>query len=281
MATHLRGAERTEGWSPLVTIQAGGSEPPVFAVHPVGGNVVCYLELARGLGKGRPIYALQARGLEPGQEPLATVEAMAALYLDAIKGVQPQGPYFLVGWSMGGVVAFEIARALRALGDEVALLAMIDAYPPEASVEDIDSAIVAAMFARDLGRSFGKDLDVTLDALTGRSADEQLEVVLARAMTLGALPPDVGPERLRLLAQTFVANRKASARYRPEAFDGLITHFAATESLAAGGETTGWEHLATRGVEVHSIPGDHYSIMRHELLASGLRASLARIAQRT
>ncbi len=270
MAAHLRGTQGTDHRSPLVTVQRGGDAPAIFAVHPVGGNVVCYLQLARRLGKDRPFHALQSPGLEPGQQPLTTVEAMAAVYLEAIRRVQPQGPYSLLGWSMGGVVAFEIARRLRAIGEPVALLAMIDSYPPEAFEAEADGPAAAHLLARDLGRTFGREIEVPASTLEGRTAAEQLDAVIEQARAQGVLPRDLDAEHMRRLAQMFVNNRRASARYRPGAFDGSIVHFAATESLADGGPDTGWERLAAGGVKVHPIPGDHYSILQHDDLASGL-----------
>ncbi len=117
-------------WTPLVPIQRNGSRRPFFCVHPVGGNVLCYAELARELGPDQPFYGLEARGLTGEEEPCETIEAMASLYVAAVRAVQPEGPYLLGGWSMGGVIAFEMARQLQQRGEQVELLALIDSYAP-------------------------------------------------------------------------------------------------------------------------------------------------------
>ena len=118
---------------PLVAIQAQGSLPPFFCVHAVGGNVFSYVGLSRRLGLAQPFYALQARGLMGAQEPHTRVEEMAADYIHAIRAVQESGPYVLGGWSMGGLVAFEMACQLQRQGQQVALVALFDSIAPYAA----------------------------------------------------------------------------------------------------------------------------------------------------
>src|SRR5262249_1832473 len=97
----------------LVPIHPQGSKPPFFCVHPIGGNVLCYYELAQELGPDQPFYGLQSQGLDGLQPPEADIESMAAHYIQEIKTVQKEGPYHLGGWSMGGMIAFEMARQLK------------------------------------------------------------------------------------------------------------------------------------------------------------------------
>ncbi|HKG13541.1 MAG TPA: amino acid adenylation domain-containing protein, partial [Pyrinomonadaceae bacterium] len=124
--TRARGAVN----STLVPVQPQGSLTPFFCVHPVGGGVFCYRALARRLGREQPFYGLQARDLFEGQEPHTDVEAMAADYVEGLRSVQPTGPYRLGGWSLGGVVAFEMAQQLQRRGESVSLLALIDSVAP-------------------------------------------------------------------------------------------------------------------------------------------------------
>ena len=116
--------------SSLVAIQPGGSKRPLFLVHPAGGHVFPYIHLAQFLGPDQPCYGLQARGVEDGQDPHTRIEDMAAYYIQALQTVQPTGPYLLGGWSMGGVVAFEMAQQLHAQGQRVALLVLLDGRIP-------------------------------------------------------------------------------------------------------------------------------------------------------
>ncbi len=120
----------TATWSSLVEIQPNGSKPPFFCVHGLGGEVLCFRELAKNLGFEQPFYGLQPQGLD-GKHPFHTsVEDMAAHYIQEIKIVQPQGPYFLGGYSFGGAVAFEMARQLREKGEEIGILIIIDSCRP-------------------------------------------------------------------------------------------------------------------------------------------------------
>jgi thioesterase domain-containing protein len=113
-------------WSPLVAIQAQGSRPPFFCVHGVGGNVLNYSVFTGYLGPDQPIYGLQSIGLDGLTPPLTDVVAMAAQYVRHVRTVRPRGPYYLGGGSMGGVVAFEMARQLKAEGEEIGLLVLLD-----------------------------------------------------------------------------------------------------------------------------------------------------------
>lgn len=120
-------------WSPLVTIQPKGSKLPLFCIHGMGGNVLCYRELSGYLGTERPVYGIQAKGMYDDEEKqtLPTIfEEMAAHYIESIRTVQPEGPYCLAGLSAGGAIAFEMAQQLLAQGQEVALLAMFETYYP-------------------------------------------------------------------------------------------------------------------------------------------------------
>ena len=99
--------KQTQIWNPLVTLQHAGHKNPFFCVHPVMGTVYSYVRLAHSLRPDRPFYGLQARGFANDQTPFSTVEEMATAYIEALKMVQPEGPYFLGGHSSGGMVAYE------------------------------------------------------------------------------------------------------------------------------------------------------------------------------
>lgn len=129
LATSLSSQTDSLPWSPLVPIQPAGSSPAFFCVHPIFGVVFPYYELAQNLGKNQPFYGLQPIGLD-GKTPLTRIEDMAAHYIEALRSVQPKGPYFLGGWSFGGWVAFEMAQQLQKSGEEVALLAVLDTLAP-------------------------------------------------------------------------------------------------------------------------------------------------------
>lgn len=117
---------RTTVYVPLVLLKPGDGSPPVFIIHHLGGNVAGYFPMTRRMTWPGAIIGIQARGLDGRQPPHATVEAMAAAYLREVKARQPDGPYYLCGYSFGGLVAFEMARRLWESGDEVALVGIFD-----------------------------------------------------------------------------------------------------------------------------------------------------------
>src|SRR5262249_22100303 len=115
-------------WRSLVPISTAGDGPSLFLIHGAEGNVLLYRVLAQKLGRSRPVYGLQSRGLDGAEPPSSDIETMAGNYIREIKSVQPEGPYFLCGYCLGGTIALEIAQQLRKNGDDVALLAMIETY---------------------------------------------------------------------------------------------------------------------------------------------------------
>ncbi len=251
--------------SPLVPIRASGERTPLFFVHPVGGDVLCYAPLARHLDARQPFYALRARGLDADAlDPAsASVDAMAADYLDALRAARPRGPYRLGGWSMGGVVAFEMARRLEAAGEAVDALVLVDSLAPAlvglAAPED--EATLVRTFAADLGVPLG-ELPPAEDGAGAADARGFLGRVLEAARGAGVVPPDIGFEQVWRLYGTFRANLRAMYEYRPGPYGGPVTLLRASEHGAAGAGTLGWESVAAGGVEVHTVPGSHFTLVR-------------------
>jgi amino acid adenylation domain-containing protein/non-ribosomal peptide synthase protein (TIGR01720 family) len=122
--------ESPVGPTTLVPIQPYGSKPPLFCIHPAGGIVFPYYTLAHYLGKDQPLYGIQDPGLYHTQSAPKSIEAMAVHYLEALKTVQPEGPYRLLGWSAGGVVAYEMAQQLIRQGHTVDRLIILDTGAP-------------------------------------------------------------------------------------------------------------------------------------------------------
>ncbi|HLO02368.1 MAG TPA: amino acid adenylation domain-containing protein, partial [Symbiobacteriaceae bacterium] len=133
----LAAHSRQQGTAPsvLVPIQPDGTQPPLFFVHPVGGGVACYQPLAQALGLEQPLYGLQSPGLSG--EACDQIESLAATYLEAMRSVQPAGPYQLGGWSLGGLIAYEMARQLTAAGEAVALIALVDTHLKAPAMTDL------------------------------------------------------------------------------------------------------------------------------------------------
>ncbi len=273
--------------SPLVRLQAG--EPgavsrPLFLVHPVGGNVLCYADLARALGAGQPVYGLQAVGLADGQPPQQEVEEMAAAYVAALRAAQPHGPYRLGGWSAGGVIAYEMAQQLRRAGEEVELLALVDSALPDGSAAQADDAELLAGLAGDLCGLAGTELACNQARLRELGPDERLAQVLAWARTAGALPADAGVDLLRRLWEVYRANALAVSRYVAAPYHGRIHLLVASENRRRflQGDALGWE-LAVKGdVHLKFLDGGHYDLLRAPLvdtLAIWLGSRLAKLQE--
>jgi amino acid adenylation domain-containing protein len=259
----------------LVPLQEGSpGGRPLFCVHPVGGEVVAYHELARRLGADLPVY-----GLQSPDPPLEDVREMAQRYVDAVCAVQPEGPYRLAGWSMGGIVAYEMARQLAARGEQVDVLALIDALPPAcwAGGEPGETEMVG-LFAADLARLHG--LEVPPLDLSSLAADAALTAVRDLGRQTGLLPPGVKPAELRRLFDRFRANRRSLGSYGTSSYAGPVSLFRAAGRMEEVGEEDpirGWRELLNGGLRIVDLPGDHYSILREgvEDLAVQLRALLA------
>jgi amino acid adenylation domain-containing protein len=131
LAAEILGGAKGNRSPNLVPLQSGGAKPPLYFVHPSSGHVFRYLPLARALGADQPVYGLQASGLEDGEVSTGSIEEIAASYVDAILSEQPQGPYHLLGYSSGGLLTFEMAHQLRARGEEVAFVALLDTTLPD------------------------------------------------------------------------------------------------------------------------------------------------------
>ena len=114
---------------PMLLLKAGTEYPPIFVAHGLGDTVFGLFQLVQKMESSRPIYGMQARGIDGSEEPFNSVEAMAQFHLDAMRKLQPHGPYFLIGYSLGGLVTLEIAQRLLAHGEKIALLALVDSYP--------------------------------------------------------------------------------------------------------------------------------------------------------
>ncbi|HEV7474838.1 MAG TPA: amino acid adenylation domain-containing protein [Pyrinomonadaceae bacterium] len=282
LAALLRQQVEPQTASPLVAIQPEGRKQPLFFVHPVGGSVICYSGLARHLGLEQPFYGIQIPGLDgPTEEPLTQIEAMAARYLEELRTVQSEGPYMLGGWSMGGVVAFEMAQQLRRQGQEVSLLALVDSRAPiRPGPTDVDEERLLLQFTSDISGLYGleQSLAETTDS-EPLGVEEHLGLLLQQVVGAGLLPPDFDLKQLSRRFHVFETNVRAMLGYEPQRYPGRITFFRASEPLSEFSEDTAkdWHDLAADGVEVHVVPGNHYTMLREPLVqvvAEWLKVSL-------
>ncbi|MFI9328903.1 amino acid adenylation domain-containing protein [Kitasatospora sp. NPDC052868] len=276
LAERLRSTETAPAaFDPLVALRGSGSRPPLFLVHPTGGNVVCYVPLARHLSPEQPLYGLQAAGGEAGSEPLRTVPALARSYVEALRRVQPHGPYALGGWSFGGIVAFEMAVQLKRSGEEVAHLIMIDsiALGPDGGRLVGGKSLLTWFFWEMLWLGGGSD--VPAEDFREFDTEEETFAHIARlAIRTGLLKPGDSDAALRRLFDVFQANWEALVGNRPDTIAQDITVIRAEGSLPevlkpvhdiAGSQyrdpTNGWQRLTTGRIETIAVPGDHIQVV--------------------
>jgi acyl-CoA synthetase (AMP-forming)/AMP-acid ligase II/thioesterase domain-containing protein len=289
LAHLLRQEGWSEFWSPLVPIQSKGSLPPFFFIHAVSGNVLNYRFLSQHLGLEQPFYGIQAQGLDGKRAPHFRIEDMAALYIDEIRTLQPEGPYFIGGGSSGGVVAFEMAQQLAAQGQKVALLAMFDTYFPG----ELRYLPKAGLF-RSKAYNLLQKVDRQVGHLILLSPREQLGYLFGTAGRIktrigtrmrgdtGTAQAHAQSSHARALREVLKANRQAVRSYAPRVYPGRIVLFLSVEAPERTwyDRRLGWNEAAAEGVEVHVVPGNHDNLFGEPhvaVLAEKLRLCLRRV----
>uniref|UniRef100_UPI000B2E4838 non-ribosomal peptide synthetase n=1 Tax=Streptomyces graminilatus TaxID=1464070 RepID=UPI000B2E4838 len=272
----------------VVRIRPDGDLDPLFLVHPVGGNVLCYRALAAALGPDRPVYGLTAPGLTVSDEEIvpATVPELAAAHLTALREVRPHGPYHLAGWSLGGLLAYEMAHQLRAVGEEVATLTLLDtAYPGTTDVPADETALLE-WFHEDLARSAGTDPDAAARdalraALTGATDPPARLRAVAEALATDGSAPAFGDDELARHYAVFRTGLLAAAQYRPPVATGPA-HFHQSITGAALYAADRWAARVPDGLVRHDSDADHYALVRAPhvtAVAAALDAALDQAAR--
>jgi amino acid adenylation domain-containing protein len=274
IAQQLQNEQPEFHWRSLVAIQSEGSNPPLFFVHPIKGDILCYAALSQILGKNQPFYGLQARGLDGQSKPQTSIEAIAADYLAEIQKVQPQGPYHLGGYSFGGVVAFEMAQQLRAQNSEVNLVALLDPYPPQFLNS---SSRIQRHLQRLMKMTTTKEKwSYIYGRLGGRLKQFNAKSSLSKGASLSI------DARKFLLEETF---HQAFSSYCPKSYTGKLVLFKTLsvfvdDDIAPTGIidlTLKWGDLAQDGLEVFDIPSHHADLLELptvDLLAETLKKHL-------
>jgi thioesterase domain-containing protein/acyl carrier protein len=282
---------------PWIEIQPTGPRPPMFWVHPVGGTVFCYLELSKSLGSQQPFFAFQAPGVEPGEKPLASIEALATQYVDALIAEGFEAPLTLGGWSLGGVVAYEMARRLEKAGRPVERVILVDSHLPDRSAGMPGPAELLLGFARELrippealAEVFaGGDVDIPQDSDDlGAAASATIERIFETARAAGALSPEFSRDDLHRLLAVYTAHVKALQTFVPRPYQGPVSLFLATHGASANAESANAESAGAWAallgeLEIHHLEGEHYTLLaepRVRSLAEQIElSSTARTAQ--
>ncbi|MGV5039027.1 amino acid adenylation domain-containing protein [Streptomyces sp. NRAIS4] len=252
--------EQDSALEPVLSLRPVGSRSPLFCVHPGGGMAWCYAGLLRYVPKEHPVYGLQARGLAADEPFPADLDELVEDYLGRIRAIQPSGPYSLLGWSFGGKVAHTLAARLQQEGEQVSLLAVVDAGTGgHASADSTRSQ-------RDL-------LELAFDGIGAFYAEPGndpiempriLEILESHGGTLASLEE----RTVAALIDITENNLKISRVTAPEHFDGDMLFF---EAAGRDGASTGlaevWEPYVSGQIEKHVIPFEHMQMMSADALA--------------
>lgn len=270
MAGELRRNESAASWSCLVPIRSEGSDAPLFLIHAIGGNLLNYSELVQRLDKRWPVYGLQSRGLDGKSEPLVSVEEMAGLYIREIRQVWPSGPFHLAGTSFGGVVAYEMARQLAAMGLAVGSLVLMDSY--HLHYEKTGRNRFFAML-----ESYASRARFHLENLLFRA--NRLEYIHSRLNVAGGRLRRVIRNRAWELARSYFqlsgrplppalhrvndANHYAFRCYQPKPYEGDLVLFRSSELSVAHSHSpeAAWRGLVKGEMVVYDVPGNHVTTM--------------------
>jgi len=291
IAECLRDESWAQSWSSLVPVQPGGSRPPLFCIVPGGVYSIYYRDLANALGNDQPLY-----GLEPdhsdNDDRFQRIEETAAHYIEEIRTVQPQGPYHVGGLCFGAVVAFEMAQQLKAQGETMGLVALLDI----ATVEFTD-ALPRSSIMRKLWRRVATRADLEIGNLILLPYRQKLPYFV-RKLGMAAFyakrnvkrtfrwPADRLRRLFRPTSQQDLETvrdrqHRAFASYQPRVYPGRLTLFRASKQTWGHDcdPTLGWGKLAGGGLEIYEIPGYHSSIAlepRVGVLAEKMRDCLDR-----
>jgi len=244
----------------LVKIRVSGSRVPLFLIHPAGGNVLCYAALARQLHPDRPVYGFQALGLEEEQEPLGSVEEMAETYLSELQRLRPEGPYLLAGWSLGGHVAFEMARRFEVMG-EAAMVLLLDSFPAEAYPTPSGTRDDAEVYVSLLRNAEGDRAGSSLEVYRGLEEQARFELFLTEAIRRGLFPPDLPRGRVQQLLHLFRIN--TSLAYQPQPFAGPVAllHVREHPEVPLEQLLKAWRPYVLGFFEVREVPGSHETLV--------------------
>lgn len=248
----------------LVQLKAGSTNPAVFMTHGLGGSVMDFYQVVKHIETPHAIYGMQAKGIDGADEPFESIEDMARYSLDAVRRLQPHGPYLFVGYSLGGLVTLEMAQQLTAAGEKVTLLAMLDAYPEIRYLSLAQRArLVVRLATRRATTAMGLPLGEALSLIVRPSRRRSLTPKLSYQ------PPadmSLSPAMQRVRERSYLA----LTRYRPRFYPGRIRFVRAAIPTAFPSDPAAvWAHLAGK-FEVETVPGDHLEIMttHYEKLAA-------------
>ncbi|MBZ5670628.1 MAG: amino acid adenylation domain-containing protein [Acidobacteriia bacterium] len=271
LAGLLRKEDWVPSWASLVPMRSEGTKPPFFLMHAHGGNVLEYHALVNRLEPDQPVYAFQARGLDGHVVKGTSVEEMASAYLDELRKFQPEGPYYLGGFCLGGLLALEAAQQLTAAGQEVALVVMIQSIQPESMGFRPGTTVFHRWWYRATER-----IDLELENLSYRGKGyigERCRHLWNRVRARTAIAFDnmshkgaPDPSRLsmhKILEGLAMEHQKAVSKYVPRPYGGDVLLFRASKQLSGlmADEYLGWKRVLQGNLDVCEAPGHQQNLL--------------------
>jgi amino acid adenylation domain-containing protein len=289
LAEILRKENWTPPWSSLIPLRPGGSKPPLFLMHSHGGNVIEYYALANQLDSDQPVYALQARGLDGKIVKGRSMEEVAASYVEEIRSFQPEGPYYLGGFCLGGSIALAAAQQLTTAGQEVALVILIQSTHPDAigfkpETTRIQRIRYSAQKRIDLemenlsyrgwkyiverGRHLWNRAGARAAMLLDRLAEKEIDAPSPEGEGFTTIPERDSKEPSKLpmnyiLEVLGVEHERALHQFVPTPYGGDVILFRASKQLVGQNvdEVLGWKEVLTGHLDVCEIPGHQQNMM--------------------
>ncbi|MEU3375144.1 alpha/beta fold hydrolase, partial [Streptomyces sp. NPDC006660] len=258
LALRLEGGDEGGAFDVLLPLRTAGAKAPLFCVHPVTGLGWSYAGLLREISAEHPVYALQARGMGGDEELPRRLEDMAADYVARIREVQPSGPYHLLGWSFGGVVAHAMAVQLRKAGEEVELLAMLDSYPAQRG--ETPTAPSDEQLFGELLKYAGAEYDPAAGPLTASSTAELLG-------EQGGLFGNLDAGTLARVGRVTRNNMVIDSEHAPGCFDGEVLFVRAVRGRPQSApEVELWTPYVTEKMDIRELDRTHDELMGPEAL---------------
>jgi amino acid adenylation domain-containing protein len=259
LAQVIRNSNWKPLWSSLVAIRPEGTKPPFFFVHPIGGNVLTFVGFCGHFGPDRPIYGLQARGLDGEEAPHTLITEMAQDYIRGMRSVQPEGPYFIGGFSAGGVVAFEMAHQLRAAGQHVAVLALLDTDVSGMQTAEGPIEVRLRRWVRIVKMNLRYASKMRLpEFLSRKSSNFRMRRKVFFCAIRERLGLEVQPAKLSAEEAFLLAIR----RYSPKPYPGSATLFRSGDGSDDPEPKMGWERLIEGHLDIQQVSGDHDTILQ-------------------
>jgi len=260
------------GKTSLIPIRPAGSKAPLFLFPDMNGTVIGFDSFVNCLRNEVPVYGLEAMATASAHAVPLRIEAMAARHVEGIRAVQPRGPYHLLGYSFGGLMAFEVAQQLTAAGDGVELLGMLDTWQL-GHLRELDAL---QSRSEKIARRARKALVHAQHLICGPERlayfEDHLFSRVRRAAISSIMRPLVawseraGRPLPNLVRDPANINWFAAQQYVVKPYSGKITMFRAARGIALDdpryGNALGWQNIAAGGVEIHEVPGTHRDLLK-------------------